>query len=176
MKEKSDRIIEDFTWLTPPEPVNYSLWIWVGILALVIGVGIFLLLRIRKNRGGLSFFPPAAPHETALKALRDLTGLLKEDSDREFIAQISLILRVYIQDQFGIRAPHRSTEEFLREARVEEALDEKHQELLASFLAHCDLVKFAQRRTVLQEMQALFHSAKNFIETTVPVEKLKVTP
>lgn len=173
MSGTNSRIVEDFHWLEPAAQHGVSLWVWiaaaVGLLMLLAAAFFFL----RRRKGGIAFLTPPTPHEIALRALRDLAPQMKEDQDLEFAKQVSLILRVYIQDRFGIRAPHRSTEEFLIEARQSEMLGEDHQRLLSRFLAQCDLVKFARRRVVMAEMQTLLLSAKAFVEGTIPRETPK---
>jgi hypothetical protein len=168
MNEKSSRIIEDFRWMTAPSDPAVSPWIWAAaavlLLALIAG-GFFIF---RRKTGHLPFLAPPAPHEIALRELRELAALVREDADREFVQRASGILRTYIQARFGLRAPHRSTEEFLREARQSELLGDDHQRLLARFLSQCDLVKFARRRVAVPEMQALLLAAKAFVEGTVP--------
>lgn len=168
MNLAASRIVEDFRWLDPPSDAGLPLWLWVtagGVLAALLAVTFFYL---RRRKTGRPFLAPPAPHEIALRALRELSGLMKEDRDLEFTRQASGILRVYIQDRFGLRAPHRSTEEFLLEARQSALLSEDHQRLLAKFLAQCDLVKFARRRVGMAEMQTLLLSARAFVEGTVP--------
>lgn len=173
MSGTNSRIVEDFRWLEPASQHGVALWVWIaaafGVLALLAVVLFFL----RRRKSGIAFLAPPAPHEIALRALRDLAPLMKEDQDLEFTKQVSLILRVYIQDRFGIRAPHRSSEEFLIEARQSEVLGDDHQRLLARFLAQCDLVKFARRRVVVAEMQTLSLSARAFVEGTIPSQESK---
>lgn len=174
MSGTNSRIVEDFHWLEPASGQGVALWVWVATVVVflaLLGVG---CLYLRNRKGGIAFLVPPAPHEIALKALRELSPLMTEDQDLEFTKQVSRILRVYIQDRFGLRAPHRSTEEFLIEARQSALLSDDHQRLLARFLAHCDLVKFARRRVVVAEMQALALSAKAFVEGTTPREEPEV--
>lgn len=167
MIEKPSKIIEDFRWLSPPGEDRIGVWVLLGVSILVIAAVVFLL---RKKSRGLPFFPPPSPHEKALRALRELSGLLAPGRDAEFVKRLSRILRIYIQDRFGLRAPFRSTEEFLHEARASGALPDHHRELLSGFLASCDRVKFARRRASLDEMRNLFHSAEGFVKATIPAE------
>lgn len=173
MNEKSSRIVEDFRWMTPPADAAVSPWLWAGaaLVLLLLAAGGFFVFR--RKKGHLPFLAPPAPHEIALRELRELSALAKEGADLEFVKRVSGILRIYIQARFGLRAPHRSTEEFLNEARLSELLDDNHQRLLARFLAQCDLVKFARKRVAVPEMQALLLAAKAFVEGTVPREEPK---
>jgi hypothetical protein len=171
MTGTSSRIVEDFHWLEPASEQGLGLWVWVAAAVILLALLVAGVLYFRRRKGGIAFLAPPAPHEIALKALRELSPLMREDQDLEFTRQVSRILRVYIQDRFGLRAPHRSTEEFMIEARQSELLSEDHQRLLAKFLAQCDLVKFARRRVVVAEMQVLALSAKAFVEGTIPREE-----
>jgi hypothetical protein len=173
MNTTASRIVEDFRWLDPPAGPGLPLWAWAAagmVLAALLAAAVFCL---RRRKTGRPFLAPPTPQEVALRALRGLTALMNEDQDREFTKQVSRILRVYIQDRFGLRAPHRSTEEFLIEARQSALLGDDHQRLLARFLAQCDLIKFARRRVVMAEMQTLLLSAQVFVESTEPREEPK---
>lgn len=170
MNEQTSRIVEDFRWLPPVRESAFGPWAWVGVIILLLAVAAAVVFVLRRKNVPLPFLAPPLPHETALRELRELSGLLREGMDQEFVRRVSRVLRVYIQERFGIRAPHRSTEEFLHEARQSEALDDDQRRLLQGFLAQCDLVKFARHRVVLSEMQALFHAAREFVEGTIPRE------
>ena len=103
-----------------------------------------------------------------------MSALLAPGNDRKFVRRLSQILRVYIHERFGVRAPFRATEEFLNEARASLLLSEEDRERLSRFLASCDRVKFARYRASLDEMQHLFRTAEDFVEATVPAETVKL--
>jgi LPXTG-motif cell wall-anchored protein len=168
MIEKSSKIIEDFQWLSPPGDESIALWFWIGLLLLFLAAGAFIVLRKKRNLAFLS--PASSPHENARRALREMSALLAPGNDRKFVRRLSQILRVYIHERFGVRAPFRATEEFLNEARASLLLSEEDRERLSLFLASCDRVKFARYRASLDEMQHLFRSAEDFVEATVPAE------
>ena len=173
MKDTPQDILENFKWLHAPGP-GLGLGAWVGIVAgLLLLAGAVWYFIGRKRLGLLSFAPP--PHQTALRALNELRGKLSEENQREFVVGVSQVVRDYIQARFGLRAPHRSTEEFLREVHAGEPLLRDHQELLGGFLKQCDLVKFAQRKVVLEQMNGLLDSAQRFVESTVPAAQPQLT-
>ncbi len=157
-------ILENFHWLHAPGP-GWGGWIWLLAGLIPLAGAAWYFLRRRKS-GRPAFASP--PHQTALRALEKLRGELSEENQREFVVAVSQIARVYIQARFGLRAPHRSTEEFLREIHSGEPLLQDHREELGAFLAQCDLVKFARRRVVLEQMNALLDSARRFVESTIP--------
>jgi LPXTG-motif cell wall-anchored protein len=169
MNDTPPVIVEDFRWLTPAQEQGWTPWLVLGLAVLVIAAALFFWLR-RRKKAGLAFRRPPEPHEKALKALRELAGLIAEDREIEFVNRVSLVVREYIQDRFGLRAPHRSTEEFLLEARRSARLGGADQELLGGFLAQCDLVKFARQRVLVAGMQGLHDAARRFVEGTIPRE------
>lgn len=89
----------------------------------------------------------------------------REAADGWYV-ELSDIVRRYIEDRFGIRAPELTTEEFLREARRLDALNEPHGALLSAFLEACDRVKFAGHEPDADESQAAIGRARRLIEET----------
>ncbi|CAN5616037.1 hypothetical protein BH09VER1_BH09VER1_22240 [soil metagenome] len=168
MKDQTPDIVDDLHWILPTKELLINPWMLAGgILVLLLTAALLIWLIRRKKKTGTIFTPPA-PHEKALKALRGLASMISEENDLVFIIRVSQIVREYIQERFALRAPHRSTEEFLSEARSSNLLASEHQELLRVFLAQCDLVKFAQHRAVVGQMKELHQSAQRFVEGTIP--------
>lgn len=166
-------ILENLKWAHAPS-AGLPWWVWglAVLLLLAGGAGLFFWLRRRREKA--AFAPPARPaHETALEALEKLRALLSEENYLDFIIEVSRILRVYIQARFELRAPHRSTEEFLSEASQSQLLSSEYQELLGDFLRRCDLVKFARRSAALHQMEALFRVATQFVHDTTPQPESK---
>lgn len=162
-------IVEDLNWFSNRQD-EVNLWLWGGVaLAAVVVLTAWYIRRRRRKNGG-KFFPPTPPHEKALKRLRDIRRWIRRDTQREFAERVSQIVREYIQERFGLRAPHRSTEEFLWEAGESSQLSDAERQLLRGFLGACDLVKFAQHRVDVPRMQALFHSAVSFVQGSAPKE------
>ena len=96
---------------------------------------------------------------------------MKAGRIKEFYEQISDILRHYIEHRFNLRAPERTTEEFLAELTSADVLSKQDQERLGEFLQHCDLVKFAKYNPTTEQIQKTFDLVKDFIETTKSDEK-----
>ena len=86
------------------------------------------------------------------------------ETAREFSIEVSEIVRSYIEARFHVRVAHQTTEEFLHELlEPSDALLAGHQELLAEFLHHCDLAKFARWILSREEMEAMHASARMFV-------------
>jgi hypothetical protein len=158
-----------------PETVSLW-WVWVVGAIAVIGVGSWLYLRRKGYTELVRIFKPA--HEIAYERLKALVAddLIKAGKIKEFYERISDILRHYIEHRFELRAPERTTEEFLTELAVTDVLAESDKELLGEFLKHCDLVKFAKHEPGTEQIQKTFDSVKDFIEKTKSEErKIDVT-
>src|SRR5262249_6473788 len=141
------------------------------------GVAAFFLLGalagslwwfLRRRRAILTGKPAPPPHIAALEELTRLRASLNADNYLDFIVEVSRILRTYIHARFGLRAPHRSTEEFRAEAAESPELDPDQQSLLGDFLRQCDLVKFARRQAALERMAGLLETATRFVQDTIP--------
>lgn len=159
-------------------PEEASLW-WLWGLPVVGVVGAAVLwLMLRKKRAArlIRVFKPA--HEIAYARLRVLVkeDLLKAGKIKEFYERISDILRHYIEDRFELRAPERTTEEFLYELKFTRALSEGQKADIEEFLTLCDLVKFAKHTPTVEQVQRTFNLVKDFIEKTRSDErKIDVT-
>jgi hypothetical protein len=148
-------------------PTKTILWWLLPAVAVIGGIAAMLLyLRRKKTKAAVRIFKPA--HEIAYARLQSLIqqDLIKAGKVKEFYEAISDILRHYIEDRFDLRAPERTTEEFLFEIRDAGVLSDTDRKALAEFLTHCDLVKFAKHSPTNEQIQHTFDLAKNFIEQT----------
>src|SRR5439155_17507093 len=96
----------------------------------------------------------------------DMAGWLEQSQVDRFYTELSGVIRHYVEDRFGLRAPERTTEEFLQELTQRPILSGEQRLALAHFLEQCDLVKFAQVRPTAGEGQAALHAARAFVEAT----------
>jgi len=142
-------------------------WVWaLGAAVVLAGAGLWLYLRHKRVAELVRILKPA--HELAYERLR---ALVKEDlvgagRIKEFYERISNILRHYIEHRFSLRAPERTTEEFLAELANTEVLSAPDKESLGEFLKHCDLVKFAKHNPTSEQIQKTFDLVRGFIEKT----------
>lgn len=135
--------------------------------ALLLALAVCLYFRRRKKR--IESMPPIPPEVKAFAALQKLIDedFIGKNQFKLFYLHISAILRVYIEEQFQVRAPELTTEEFLEILVGGQSLLKKHQRLLRDFLTHCDMVKFAEHQPDKEEIQQTFDSCKAFISQTV---------
>lgn len=109
-------------------------------------------------------------HIKAQRALLRLRGLSRTTPAEisAFYVELSQVLRVYLEERFGLRAPERTTEEFLRDLETGDQLAREHRSELQQFLGCCDLVKFAAQVPGEAEQQAVLAIAERFVEATRP--------
>ncbi len=165
--ERAKLVIEDIEGVVEMPRPGRRWWLWIPAVLVVIAVPAgWLLLRRRRARQVVRIFKSA--HELAYLRLRALVAskLVEQGRIKEFYEEISGILRHYIEDRFDLRAPERTTEEFLAELRFAEVLAPSDKQVLEEFLTHCDLVKFARHEPTTEQIQRTFDLVKDFIERT----------
>ena len=72
-----------------------------------------------------------------------------------------MVVRRYVQRKYGIKAPHLTTEEFLREFRDAESVGK---ESLARFLESADMVKFAGVEATIEMANDATESARGYLK------------
>lgn len=151
-------------------PVSYALIAGTGIsLGLFILAMVFLFLWLRGRKRGKSIEVSLRPaHEIAYEQLENLRyeELRTDEEIERFYVTLSDIVRHYLENRFGLRAPEMTTEEFLVAVSGEETLVEEHQCLLEDFLEHCDLVKFARYGPEKSEMAGAYSAARRLVDET----------
>ena len=152
-------------WPAPP-----SHWLLVLLAVLLLAAAALWYFARRVTVVLAKPTPPPPPHATALAAIaamraEDWTGGDKQDP---FFVRLSAIVRTYVEARFSIRAPERTTEEFIRDALKSPDLTPAHRRRLADFLETSDLVKFACHRPGTPELLTALDSAETFVRETIP--------
>jgi hypothetical protein len=140
-----------------------SPWLWPAWLAGALALGALGYAVWRwKRRHDLA--TAKLPYEIALDRLEEARALMQPENAREFSFTVSEIIRDYIGDRFHVWAARQTTEEFLYDLlESSDALLAGHGELLADFLHHCDLAKFALWILSIEEMETMLQSARTFV-------------
>jgi len=117
--------------------------------------------------------PPVPPHQRALEALEAIRRdkLVERGLYKEYYIRVSDVLRHYMEGQFGLHAPERTTEEFLQELQRGALLGLQEQLLLKEFLRHCDLVKFAKSEPTPEEIRNTFDTCTQFVRDTAAAQR-----
>ncbi len=145
-----------------------SPWAWVGpvilILALAAAVALAWWWWRRTHPPESVAAAGLTPAERAWNRLQAALDLIEEPE--RFVTEVSETARTYLEERFGLRAPERTTEEFLNELSGSVVLDSRHKHLLSDFLTRCDLVKFARAEADRSELQELHSAAQRLVDET----------
>lgn len=155
-------------------PVSIDVgWAWWWIVASCAAGAMAMLAAITLWRQRARRAAREVPaHEWALAELDALErdALPEAGQTHPFWVRLSDIVRQYVERRFDLRAPERTTPEFLDEARSSSALAEDHRTLLAQFLRMADMVKFAGVRPAAGDCHSALDTARIFVRQTVPTE------
>ncbi len=140
-------------------PLALGLGVAVGVLALGLG-GWWWWRRRHRLR-------PEPPQGVALAALAELAANQEGMGAEAFASFAAHIVRHYIAGRFGLAAPRRTTEEFLRELASDGIPDlTAESDHLRAFLKSCDLAKFAGAQMDAVGRGELIETARGFIAAT----------
>ncbi len=153
-------------------PLSWKLvgFVACGLLALAaVVVGLVALVRliarkVKEHR--------MSPIERAWVELDRLLkkGLPGRGRYKDFYVELTMVVRRYIQRKYGIKAPHLTTEEFLRDNRIAELSNSRIAELKA-FLESADMVKFAGVQATPEMADAATASARGYLKGDAEVVK-----
>lgn len=154
-----------------------TLLLVAGIVAgvLLLAVAAYAIVRrVRRAR-------VKTPAQIALARLEEARSLATEGHAAELGEAISTTVRTYIEARFDLRAPKRTTEEFLHDlAAANESPVAQHRDELAQFLGACDLAQFARFAIDVEHQFAMIDAAAAFVRATdgavTPREREQVAP
>jgi len=144
-----------------PEKPPILLWSCIGggVLLLILAA-YFWKKHARKQR-------LKSPPEIALASLAELEASRETIAAEAFANRAAQTVRQYIAERFGLAAPRRTTEEFLRDLANEKSSsligESDH---LRAFLKSCDLAKFAGSHLDSSQRGELINAARGFINST----------
>ena len=164
------------------EPLPQQSWyIYVVIAVLILTALVLLWLLLRHKGKELPVeISPLSAQERALRRLAELLESRKHESDvKGFFIELSDIVRWYVEQLTGIRAPEMTTEEFLHQiaerTRWHRGGGEQpvhftgSLESLVPFLEAADSVKFAKHVPTNEEIMFAFRRAEQFIRKEIGV-------
>jgi hypothetical protein len=166
----------DIRGIKEPVPLggSYRWLLWWALALATAALGYYLYRKYFKKAAAPKPAVVIPPHRRAKDRLR-AAGELLSDPYR-FCSLVSDVVRVYLEERFELRAPERTTEEFLEEAKRSPRLTQPQKEMLQEFLAQCDLVKFARHEPSQEQLQALLDAALRLIDETAPVAAPATAP
>ncbi len=138
-------------------PAPFPWLVWSAGAAAVAGLGFAAWKWLRRTKRKL-------PYEIALEKLEATRPLMENKSAEPFSIAVSEIVRLFIEECLPLRAAHRTTDEFLHDlVKLPESPLAAHREVMADFLEHCDLAKFACWSLTKPQMEAMLASARAFV-------------
>ncbi|MCF0213380.1 MAG: cell wall anchor protein [Muribaculaceae bacterium] len=151
--------------------VDYGFWILLALV--VIGGGTWAYMRYgRKVKQILTSTVEKRepPYEAAMRQLNILREehLCESGREREFYTRLTEILRVYLEDRFGINAMEMTTPQILNALNSNEQTRTPRR-YMTSILEMADFVKFAKVRPLPDDNVKSFNDAMNFVEDTKPL-------
>jgi hypothetical protein len=150
-------------------------WAWSLLLLLALAAaGYWAWRRWRKRPPPAEAERLVPPHVRARERLRAALALLGQPEP--FCVEVSQTVRVYLEECFNLRAPERTTEEFLEELQTSPLLALGQKRSLADFLMRCDLVKFARYEPREPELRDLYDAAVRLVEETEPLSLATAPP
>ncbi len=155
-----------------PEPEKPFPWIAAAAGAVILIVAAVVIIRRMRLQAADPTGPILRPHEKAMNAIRSLRTMNVETAEqtKAFYIRISETVRYYLEEQFHLRAPEMTTEEFLKKVAENQSLNQEWTRLLRDFMMECDLVKFAKHVPVENERENVLSAAEKFVQNTIPGE------
>lgn len=152
---------------------------WIDYLPWALGVGGVLLLLIlmywlanrRQRRKTISRGLGLPPHELARRKLAALAKkeLWQNGLTKNYYAELTFIIREYVQQRFSVPALESSTTETIRRLKNSPDFPQFMLPALQDVLQQADLVKFAKARPPASFNEQAIQTAHIIVEQTVPV-------
>lgn len=152
------------------KPSLLWLWILLGLMAVIIIV-IILYKKFKKEKME-QLPPPLPPYEEAMKALStlDRKELIEKGERRQYVFELSEILKRYAGRRYDVNFPEFTTEEIMdwlnKTAIIKDASD-----LLKIFFEETHMIKFAKYTPDITSSRELREKAIKFIKVTKPTEE-----
>ncbi len=144
-----------------PQKPPYEIWLAIGGGLLLLILAWFVWRHFKAKQRAKS------PREVALSSLGELEKIRESLAAEAFANRAAQTVRQYIAERFGIAAPRRTTEEFLRDLTRDNNSPLTHEgDHLKAFLKSCDLAKFAGSKLDDSQRGELVEAARNFIRAT----------
>jgi hypothetical protein len=154
---------------------DYTAIIWFAVFVVVVLiVAVLIIVKSRRKKEVVAQRVFRSAHAIAFGRLKELEGegLVSAGKLKVFYERVSNILRYYIEDRFTLKAPERTTEEFLFELKSATVLADGDKDSLEKFLRHCDLVKFAKHEPDDEQVRLTVDLVRDFVDRTKSDESL----
>ena len=147
-------------------------WVWILVAAFLLITGLFAGQHyLWKPGAGPPAPPPKPPYEEAILALAalDAKKYLQRGMVREYVFELSDILKRYIERSFTVNAAEFTTEEMLAWISIS-PLDKERRVSMEWFFRNTDPVKFAKHLPDQDTIERFGSEVRGFLEATKPPE------
>jgi len=146
-----------------------------GAVLLAAAVAVWTVVRRRRRREAVRLLPP---EERARVELDDLeaTGILEEGRYREYVFNLSLIFRRFLERRYRIAAVEQTSEEILSGLRKGRVLAEDLKQRTRSFLEGTDPIKYGGLEPRAEDTETLRTQLLAFLERSAPPEEPAEAP
>ncbi|MBP5182693.1 MAG: hypothetical protein J6331_06670 [Lentisphaeria bacterium] len=144
-------------------------YIVAGAILLLLLAGLLCFFLRKRRENGARAIPP---WEHAVNAITSLLRKVRKGDARiePSVAELSDIVRAYMEQRFSIRAEHLTSDEFFLVLNArKDLLSPGQQEFLRGFTRSADLVKFAKFSADLALLEDAARQAENLVRETIPV-------
>ncbi len=156
-------------------PIVISVAAGLLLLAAVIAVA----RKIKKHKIQTEIRTYKTAKQIAFEKMDELLKINTEIGNKQkvklFYQKLGDIVRYYIEDEFEIASPKKTTQEFMTEVNNVKIFVDYQSEKLGQFLSYCDLVKFAKYQPNSSQIKISVNLAKVFIESTASEKLVDVT-
>ena len=152
--------------LKPPASAeSLFAWLWLVIPVLLVCFAAFAWWWYRRREVVIRRNAYDIARGRVDRIVAKLGGSIPIEPE-QFYVELSGVIRTYIENRVGLRAPDLTTDEFRALAQSEQSLTVEHQEILSEFLRKADMVKFASASASAEDMQKSSQVAIRFLEET----------
>ncbi|MCK4569402.1 MAG: hypothetical protein KAT76_03875 [Bacteroidales bacterium] len=161
-------------------------WLLIALAVAAIAFIVIYIIRRRKKNQPLFRIRPKLilpPHVVAMNGLESLKGkkLWQAGKVKDYYTELTDIVRVYIEDRFGVQAVEMCTDEILDGMKSTDT-DRKSIDNLTRTLILADLVKFAKEKPLPLDNDNCMINTIDFVKETRSereieeiLEKIKIT-
>jgi hypothetical protein len=147
-------------------------WILLGILIVLLGYFSVIYYRRRKKAEPIFQIKPRVkfkPYEIALMNLEKLRAkkLWQSGKVKEFHTELTEILRIFLEEQFGTMAMEQTSDEIISSLTSKSALNQNSIDDLRKIFTLADLVKFAKAIPSPSDHEKSTELAVRFVNDTI---------
>lgn len=152
--------------IAPPVEIPWPPWLiaCIALVAILALAGLIALLVwwLKKRPAA----PPPTPGQIAARELEKLRREVTTLQPFDFSVRVSDVLRSYIGAEYQLHAREQTSPEFLAAIAHSPKFYDADRQLLAEFLEHCDLIKFARIDATAEDSTRLLQSAISFVQAS----------